>query len=77
VVAKLQERVRALGAMLEETRADPWANAGSHLLFVRSADGYALAERDGPPPVAGALVEGCTVARVAALGGVPCAYLLD
>jgi hypothetical protein len=77
VVAKLQERVRALEATLEEAHAEPWATAGSHLLFVRNAAGYELVERDGPPPAAGELVEGCTVARVAALGGVPCAYLLD
>jgi hypothetical protein len=75
VVARLQARVRSLEARLEPS--DPWATAGTHLLFVRSSAGYELVERDGPPPAPGELVDGCTVARVAALGGVPCAYLLD
>ena len=60
-----------------EARRDPWAQAESHLLFVRRPDGYELVERDGPPPAAGEPVEAGTVQRVAALGGKPCAYVID
>jgi DNA repair exonuclease SbcCD ATPase subunit len=79
----LAERAEAAEQQVEELQAaaatsrDPWADAASHLLFVRRPDGYALVERDGPPPAAGAAVDGAVVQRVAALGGKPCAYLID
>ena len=60
-----------------EVRRDPWGKAESHLLFVRRPDGYELVERNGPPPTAGEVVDDGTVQRVAALGGTPCAYVID
>lgn len=68
--------IQELQAAAAATR-DPWAGSGSHLLFVRRPGGYEVVERDGPPPPAGATLDVGTVQRVSALGGKPCAYVID
>jgi len=82
-VAERDDRIRELEELVRE---QPWASSERHLLFFRSADGYALVELDGPPPLPGARVdapgaaEAQVVTRVALapLPGhaLPCAYLV-
>jgi len=66
-----------------ETEPARFSDAASHLLFVAGAEGYALVERDGPPPAAGSTLElDGTVYAVTKLAAGPlpgrrdaCAYL--
>ncbi len=84
--AAVTERDDRLRALEELVREQPWASSERHLLFFRGADGYALVELDGPPPLPGARIDapGATdpqiVTRVALapLPGhaLPCAYLV-
>lgn len=78
-VSRADEAERCAAELREagERRVHPWARAESHLLFVRRSEGYELVERAGPPPSAGEAVDGGTVQRVSALGGTPCAYVID
>jgi len=82
-VSERDDRIRALEELVRE---QPWASSERHLLFFRGADGYALVELDGPPPLPGARIvasgaEGPqVVTRVAPapLPGhaLPCAFLV-
>jgi hypothetical protein len=56
----LRERDEARAAREEATASDdasPSVDSSAHLLFVPTAEDYALVERDGPPPGAGEAVE--------------------
>jgi hypothetical protein len=82
-VAELEAELAARDSAPPSEPAPPpgrWEGAERHLLFVPGPAGYELVEGDGPPPAVGEVVEGRTVALVAAAalpGGPPCAYLTD
>lgn len=56
--AEIAESERAVASAVPQSMAEPTdRSAARHLLFISTSGGYALAERDGEPPVLGAGIE--------------------